>query len=136
MGDENRSPNDNSFRETTPNIDLGISLVNKALESPYSPHSNPFGKRPSQRTPGALAFVRRLSELKSPSTEAELDTMGGGGYSTGCGQALHAIQFTTLVNLINILHVEIFTRGTVLHWLKASNAIDGGSLVSEHVDEP
>ncbi|CAL8471277.1 g10819 [Coccomyxa elongata] len=77
VGDENRSPNDKSFRETTPDINLGISLVNKPLESPYSPHSNPFGKRPSQRTPGALAFVRRLSELKSPSAEAELDPMGG-----------------------------------------------------------
>ncbi|BDA46659.1 hypothetical protein COCOBI_09-1120 [Coccomyxa sp. Obi] len=78
VGDENRSPNDKSFRETTPDINLGISLVNKPLESPYSPHSNPFGKRPSQRTPGAIAFVRRLSELESPPPEAELDPMGRG----------------------------------------------------------
>ena len=78
VGDENRSPHDSSLREITPDVTLGISLVNKPLESPYSPHSNPFGKRPSQRTPGALAFVRRLSELKSPSAEAELDLMGEG----------------------------------------------------------
>ncbi|EIE19619.1 hypothetical protein COCSUDRAFT_58365 [Coccomyxa subellipsoidea C-169] len=77
VSDENCSPNESRSRETTPDI-FDIGVLTSSSESPYSPRSNPFGKRPSQRTPGALAFVRRLSELSTPEGEAKLDTMRQG----------------------------------------------------------
>ncbi|KAK9918286.1 hypothetical protein WJX75_002838 [Coccomyxa subellipsoidea] len=75
VSDENSSPNDNRFRETTPDNPFAIGLLKSSSESPYSPHSNPFGKRPSQRTPGALAFVRRLSDLNTPEGDKKSGTM-------------------------------------------------------------
>ena len=84
VSDENCSPNESRFRETTPDI-FDIGVLTSSSESPYSPRSNPFGKRPSQRTPGALAFVRRLSELSTPEGEAKLDTMRQGALYNGGG---------------------------------------------------
>ena len=48
-GDENLSPNGLFLRETTPEAEEAISLPLGSWSKPYSPRSNPFGERPSQK---------------------------------------------------------------------------------------
>ena len=76
-GDENLSPNGLFLRETTPEAEEAISLPLGSWSKPYSPRSNPFGERPSQRTPGARSFIRRLSTNSSLSGGAAADIMAG-----------------------------------------------------------
>ena len=80
-GDENLSPNNQFFRENTPESDsvLGdvVELPSGSWNKPYSPRSNPFGERPSQRTPGARSFVRRLSTHSSLSGGSVTNVMAG-----------------------------------------------------------
>ena len=75
--DENLSPNSQFFREGTPEADDGINLPPGSWNKPYSPRSNPFGERPSQRTPGARSFIRRLSTHSSISGGAVTNVMAG-----------------------------------------------------------
>ena len=80
-GDENQSPNKQFFREITPETDsISGGVFEPAPGSwnkPYSPGSNPFGERPSQRTPGARSFIRRLSTHSSLSGGLVTNVMAG-----------------------------------------------------------
>ena len=80
-GDENQSPNKQFFRESTPETDSVsegvLELPPGSWNKPYSPGSNPFGERPSQRTPGARSFIRRLSTHSSLSGGLVTDVMAG-----------------------------------------------------------
>lgn len=79
--DENLSPNSQFLRESTPEADNVVNLPPGSWNKPYSPRSNPFGERPSQRTPGARSFIRRLSTHSSISGGAVTNVMAGVAFS-------------------------------------------------------
>ncbi len=80
-GDENLSPNSLFFRESTPESDTALKDLTElpagSWNKPYSPRSNPFGERPSQRTPGARSFIRRLSTHSNISGGSVTNVMAG-----------------------------------------------------------
>ena len=74
-----------------------IALPPGSWSKPYSPRSNPFGERPSQRTPGARSFIRRLSTHSSLSGGDVTDCMAGKHFLTPSRGSLLYPSLDTLI---------------------------------------